>query len=329
MGGIEGGGPMRVARVVKSLTGMQVHHVLYVNLAGFQGLVDALGGVDMCVPYPMYDVLTLLDIPAGCQHFDGATALAYVRTRHQPCDAVPDFARISRQQQFLRAVISRLLTPGELLRLPTLVPELLDNLVVDEGLRNPAELVYLAGQLGGVTTDAAQFRAVPTIPAGIYVNGQYLSIVKMLEPEAAQLFARIKGGRPLGDLGAELSSTAPSPANVVVQVVDRRPARSRPRPSMCSPGRLHHAGIVQGASFDSPVKVGDRVPRGPESGQGRRDLLRISTWSPRRGLPPGVMSPWCSRRHAPPPPATEPPVGVLGGRGTSSRAANTSGRYRV
>ena len=69
---------------MKQLSGMQIHHVLYVNLLGFQRVVDALGGVDMCVPYPMFDELTLLDIPAGCQHFDGRTALAYVRTRHQP-----------------------------------------------------------------------------------------------------------------------------------------------------------------------------------------------------------------------------------------------------
>ena len=314
-GGIEGGGPMRVARVVRSLTGMQVHHVLYVNLAGFQGLVDALGGVDMCVPYPMYDVLTLLDIPAGCQHFDGATALAYVRTRHQPCDAVPDFARISRQQQFLRAVISRLLTPGELLRLPTLVPELLDNLVVDEGLRNPAELVYLAGQLQGVTTDAAQFRAVPTIPAGIYVNGQYLSVVKMVEPQAAELFARIKGGRALGDLGAELSSTAPSPANIVVQVVDRRAGTiaTEALDVLTRSGFDITPGIVPGASFDSPVKGSAIVyregaePQAKVVGTYYRNLDLVA--APAGTLPPGVdVALVLTPTYAPPPPATEPPV---------------------
>jgi LCP family protein required for cell wall assembly len=101
-GGINGNGPARVARTVTDLTGLKIHHVMYVSLIGFQGLVDALGGVDMCVPYPMKDELASLDIPAGCQHFDGATALAYVRSRHQPCDAIPDFARIGRQQQFLR-----------------------------------------------------------------------------------------------------------------------------------------------------------------------------------------------------------------------------------
>jgi LCP family protein required for cell wall assembly len=219
--GIDRGGAQLVARTVKSLTGMQIHHVMYVSLLGFQRVVDALGGVDMCVPYPMKDELSLLDIPAGCQHFDGFTALAYVRTRHQPCDAVPDFARISRQQQFLRAVIAKMLRPGELLRLPDLVPKLLSNLVVDEGL-NPAELVYLAGQLQGVGTENADFRAVPTIPEGIYdADGTYLSVVKLIEPDAQELFRRLREGRPLGDLGTELAQTPPSPANIVASVVDR------------------------------------------------------------------------------------------------------------
>jgi LCP family protein required for cell wall assembly len=220
-GGIDGGGPVRVARTITNLTGLRVNHVLYVDLAGFQGLVDTLGGVDMCVPYPMVDPLTGLDIGSGCQHFDGATALAYVRTRHQVCDAIPDFARIGRQQQFLRAVISKLLSPSELLRLPTLVPKLVENFVVDPGLANPAELVYLAGQLNGVNTGAADFRSVPTIPDGIYVNGQYLSIVRAIEPAADELFAAIRDGKPLGDLGKDLPQTPPSPANIAVDVYDR------------------------------------------------------------------------------------------------------------
>ncbi|HET9723269.1 MAG TPA: LCP family protein [Actinomycetota bacterium] len=221
-GGINGGGPEMVARTVKALTGLRINHILYVDLARFQGLVDTLDGVDMCVPYPMQDPLTGLDIGAGCQRFDGATALAYVRTRHQVCDKIPDFARIGRQQQFLRAVISKLLSPSELLKLPTLVPKLVGNFVVDPGLANPAELVYLAGQLNGVNTGAADFRSVPTTTDGIYVDGQYLSIVRAVEPAANDLFRALREGRPLGDLGKELPQTPPSPANVAVEVYDHR-----------------------------------------------------------------------------------------------------------
>jgi LCP family protein required for cell wall assembly len=217
-GGINGGGAQLVARTVTHLTGLPIHHVMYVSLAGFQGVVDALGGVDMCVPYPMQDILTGLDIPAGCQHFDGKTALAYVRTRHQPCDAVPDFARIGRQQQFLRAVIAKLLQPSELVHLPSLVPALLKNIVVDKGL-NPAELAYLAGTLQGVGTDAVDFRSVPSVPAGIYDPG-YLSIVKEVQPQANQLFRKLRNDQPLGNLGLELPGVAPSPANIPVVVVN-------------------------------------------------------------------------------------------------------------
>lgn len=219
-GGVEGNGPARVARTVKELTGMPIHHVLYVSLAGFQGLVDALGGVDLCIPYPMTDELTGLDVDAGCQRLDGAMALAFVRTRHQPCDRVPDFARIGRQQQFLRAVVSALLSPGRLVDLPSLVPRLLDNLVVDEGL-NVADLVYLAGTLEDVGTGAADFRSVPTHPVGITVDGRYLSVVDEIEPDAGELFERIRNGQPLGDLGTELEQTPPSPATIVAAVYDR------------------------------------------------------------------------------------------------------------
>lgn len=255
-GGVDGGGPTRVARTITSLTGLKVHHVLYVDLAGFQGLVDTLGGVDMCVPYPMVDPLTGLDIEAGCQRFDGATALAYVRTRHQVCDAIPDFARIGRQQQFLRAVISKLLSPSELLSLPTLVPRLVENFVVDEGLSNPAELVYLAGQLNGVNTGAADFRSVPTTTDGIYVNGQYLSIVRAVEPAATQLFEALVGGEALGDLGKELPQTPPSPANVAVEVYDRDSFGKAfdVLQTLTQGGFLTGAGLLDFATFGQKVK---------------------------------------------------------------------------
>ncbi len=314
-GGVDGGGAQRVARTVKQLTGLPINHVLYVDLAGFQGLVDALGGVEVCVPYPMQDVLTGLDIPAGCQRFDGSTALAYVRTRHQPCDTIPDFARIGRQQQFMRAVVSRLLSPGELLRLPTLVPELLGNLVVDEGLRNPAELVYLAGTLQGVNTGAADFRSVPSIPAGTIVNGQYMSIVKTIEPQATQLFERIKDGRPLGNLGVQLASIPPTPANIVVTVVDKSAGSTAANVFnvLTDGGFDTSAGIVGRSDVRSPVGGPVIVYREgfePEAkvvGSYFANLELVP--APAGALPAGVdLAVVVTANYQIPPPSTEPPV---------------------
>ncbi len=74
-GGVQHGGSQRVAATIREISGIQIDHILYVDLAGFEGVVNALGGVEMCVPYPMVDPLTALDIPAGCQRLrrqDGA-----------------------------------------------------------------------------------------------------------------------------------------------------------------------------------------------------------------------------------------------------------------
>lgn len=219
--GIEHGGAQLVAKTVRELTGLQVNHVMYVDLAGFEGVVNALGGVRMCVPSAMSDPLTGLSIPrAGCYEFDGQQALAFVRTRHQPCDTIPDFARIGRQQQFLRAVLAKLLSPGEIVHLPSLVPAVLKNIAVDQGL-NPAELAYLAGLLKGVGTGAADFRVVPTTPATIYPNGVLTDVVQLVQPQASELFERIRDGKPLGNLGKELPQTPPSPAVIKVVVFDK------------------------------------------------------------------------------------------------------------
>ena len=155
--------PALVASTVHDLTGLKINHVLYVDLAGFQGVIDTLGGVDMCISgenvnTPGYvesedggrddqrgllqgaghivDPRTGLDMKPGCQRFPSDQALAYVRTRHLKCDsAAPDFYRIQRQQQFLRAVINRLLQPDQLAQLPLMIKPILSNLRRDDALK--------------------------------------------------------------------------------------------------------------------------------------------------------------------------------------------------
>jgi hypothetical protein len=168
----------------------------------------------MCIPAAMTDPLTGLDVQAGCQTLDGYQALAYVRTRYQPCDVVPDFARIGRQQQFLRAVLNRLLSPSEIAKAPSLIRPVARNLVVTEGFKL-GDVIYLVKQLEGISTGAVEFRAVPGI-AGFEGN---LSVL-FPDPVAEQIFARIRQGKPLGTLGENLAGTAPSEANIVVPVVD-------------------------------------------------------------------------------------------------------------
>lgn len=236
-GGVDGGGPRLVARTVQTLTGLRVDHVLYVDLAGFQGVIETLGGVDMCisaenvntpgsVPAPgggtvyyeeqgyIADPYTGLLVRPGCRTLPADQALAYVRTRHLRCDgAAPDFFRITRQQQFLRAVVNELLTPDQLARLPFQIEPILANLQRDAGLKI-ADLAYLVGQLEGISTGAAEFRTVP----GVATTIDGLAVIR-LDPAADAMFEAVRQGRQLGSTGVAVY-TPPSEATIPVLVVD-------------------------------------------------------------------------------------------------------------
>jgi hypothetical protein len=166
-------------------------------------------------PGHIVDLNTGLDIVPGCHHLDGYQALAWVRARHLECDNIPDFSRIGRQQQFLRAVISQMSRPAQLLQAPTLLHPILENLIRDPGFK-VGDLVYLMGKLRGLATGDVEFRAVPGTgdfsPDGV-------SIVRM-DPAAHEIFQAIREGRPITGVGTQLPVTPPSEANVGVSVVD-------------------------------------------------------------------------------------------------------------
>jgi LCP family protein required for cell wall assembly len=240
-GGVAGGGAQKMAQTVADLTGLEINHYLYVDLEGFRRTVETLGGVRMCIPAynvntPGYlpandangdpiqvyvgevghiaDPNSGLDIEPGCQLLGGDQALAYVRVRHLPCDHIPDFARIGRQQQFLRAVINRMLEPRMLLKAPGFVGPVLENLRRDADLR-PSDLVNLVGQLRGLSTGKVEFRTVPGVAAQVGTKA-----VLQMDPSARQIFRAIRQGRPIGNVGIQLVNTPPSEANTSVAVVD-------------------------------------------------------------------------------------------------------------
>ena len=83
--GCRGGvsGPELLAVVVEDFTGVAVDHYVRIEFEGFVEVVDGLGGVEICFEYPTHDLNASLDIPeAGCVSADGATALAYARSRN-------------------------------------------------------------------------------------------------------------------------------------------------------------------------------------------------------------------------------------------------------
>lgn len=106
-----GGAPLLV-ETVEQATGIRIDHYAEIGFGGFANIVDAMGGIEMCPAEPINDPLAGLDIQAGCQEFDGATALGYVRTR---ATAGGDFDRVGRQREFMGALMGRATSPRVLL----------------------------------------------------------------------------------------------------------------------------------------------------------------------------------------------------------------------
>lgn len=93
----------------EGITGLPIQYYVLIDMAGFQQLIDALGGVTVNVPedVPIHADETFTTvaewIPAGEQHLDGYHALWYARSRH----GTSDYDRMARQLQIQEAVLAQ------------------------------------------------------------------------------------------------------------------------------------------------------------------------------------------------------------------------------
>lgn len=215
------GGPNLTIKTIRQLTGIPIHHYVEVNFNSFRSIVQALGGVEICVDQPMIDPLAELHLPeAGCYDMDGDTALAFVRARGVEGDVIPDFARIARQQQFIRAVMNKVFSFGSLTKIPHLVRVAARNVTTDEDI-GVTDLIDYGRELRGLAevdpsgASTVDLRVVPSTP-----DPADPSFVVAVNPQAERLFRRFRMGRPLGDLGTESALTPPSPAQIATRIID-------------------------------------------------------------------------------------------------------------
>jgi LCP family protein required for cell wall assembly len=145
-----GFGPQLMMQTVQYNLGIRVHEYIAVDFNTFTTLVDAIGGVDINVPYnindPFYPDMNYgydpFVIKAGQQHLDGKTALKYARTRHGD----NDFQRAERQQQVIYAIRERILNlnmlPQLIIQAPTLWSKLSDNVSTGLTLDQAIQLAW-------------------------------------------------------------------------------------------------------------------------------------------------------------------------------------------
>lgn len=187
------GGPALLVETVEALTGLTVDHYVEVGFSGVTGIVDAIGGVELCLDYDVKDPQSQLDWQAGCHLSDGDTALAFARMRK--ADPLGDIGRAQRQRQVIGAISSSLKSPAKLLNPKTqtsMVKAGTGALVVSEGtgfldLGKMALAFRSANSNSGIT-------GTPPIISLNYRPGGVGSAVQLDDPATAQFFKDIAAG---------------------------------------------------------------------------------------------------------------------------------------
>jgi len=206
-------GPHQLVTVIEEDLGIPVQHYVELNFDSFAGVVQALGGIKMYFPEPVYDAYSGLNVPsAGCRHLDGFQALAVVRARHLqykgpgvtsnnhntwPHDPQSDLSRIRRDHEFLRvlagAVSKRGL--GNPITDNSLLGAVAPQLQVDSGFGLGAMLGDVL-TFHGVNPQSAPQMTLPVMVDALdyyYQGYDYGSLVLANEPGDMQVVDRFLG----------------------------------------------------------------------------------------------------------------------------------------
>ena len=189
------GGPRLLLRTVEGATDVHIDHYAEIGFSGFVGMVDAVGGVNMCIKQPVKDPQAGLDLKAGCQELDGGEALGYVRSRH--AFAQGDLARVQHQREVLAALVSKATSPGTLFnpfRIWPLALRATDDFAVDER-DHLYNLMGFAWGMRGVTKGDAVTTTVPI--AGFGSSPAAGSYVRWDPAKAGLLFGALKEDKPV------------------------------------------------------------------------------------------------------------------------------------
>src|SRR4051794_6755657 len=107
------GGPKLLTKTIENATGIRVDEYVEIGFGGVVEVVDAVGGVTICPKRAMKDKLANLDVKKGCQEADGATALAYSRSRHT--SHLGDIVGPRQQREVVSAVGKKVVSPWSVL----------------------------------------------------------------------------------------------------------------------------------------------------------------------------------------------------------------------
>jgi LCP family protein required for cell wall assembly len=264
-------GPSQLITAVEEDFGIPINNYVELNFDTFANVVNALGGVKMYFPVPIYDADSDLNIErAGCYDLNGFHALQLVRARHLqiqpnpsnhdprswPYESLSDIARIRRTHEFLRVLSAKVAARGlsNPLTDQGIMTAVLPSLTVDNGFTE-GKMVSLAESFAHTSiANVPQYTyPVSDVETGslLYQGYAYGDVVFPIEPSGATAVNAILGVKP--GMNSFTGAALPSPSSIKV-TVENGTGITNQAAQIANP--LHNRG------FDV-LSTGDVTPDGP------------------------------------------------------------------
>lgn len=232
------GGPQCLVRVITAMSGLNINHFIAMDFFGFEKVVNAVGGVEVCSTQPIYDYeLGQILRKPGKQKLTGRRALNYVRARMVSTEGNGDYGRIKRQQLFMSSLLRSSLSSNVLTnpaKLNSIVNTFINYSYVDNV--NTESLLQLAESMQGIEAGRVTFITLPTsgtatdgsnneLPNTDAINAIFNAIIddQPLPGEQAEKTGTSSSARPSTTTPAaptKVAATAQNPGNVSLRVLN-------------------------------------------------------------------------------------------------------------
>ncbi|MEV7077632.1 LCP family protein [Streptomyces sp. NPDC093516] len=188
------GGAACAVKTVESITDLRMDHYLEVDFAGFQKLIDDLGGVEITTTRSIDDPDSHLKLKAGTHRLDGEQALGLVRTRHGVGDG-SDLGRIQLQQAFIKALVNQVKDIGVFTnpkKLLDLAETATKTVTTDSDLGSVNKLAAFASGLQGISPAHMHMVTMPVVYDPADPNR-----VLLQKKKADQIWQALANDRPI------------------------------------------------------------------------------------------------------------------------------------
>ncbi|MFE4513304.1 LCP family protein [Kitasatospora sp. NPDC056783] len=265
MGGSDDGNPACTQNTVEKVTGIRVDHTLVVDFNGFAAMTKAVGGVDICLPKPIYegDINPKLPkkgdvvLPQGKQTVEGQQALDYVRLRHGIGDG-SDIGRMMRQQAFLSSLATKIKKEG---MNPTTLLPLADaatkSLTVDPGLDSADKLLSFGLSLKNIDMHNLKF---VTAPWRYRTQDKNIDLV---EADANKLWETLKADQTIdGQNATGQQPDAPAGGTTAPAPQQPAPATTPPAPAGDAANSAIRVAVYNGTTVNGLAGKGTELLKG-------------------------------------------------------------------